>query len=135
MARIIPVPKELMQFFSRQDGAGRFFNAIQHYFAQNQAASAQTGSFKIVRVITAAETTPTPTEDELFVDTDTGNKQINLPKGPNGKSYRICNVGSSGNRVILALEPGAKLFGTEQGEYLSDAETLIITFESTQGWW
>lgn len=111
------------------------FVEIQHYFANLEVASAQTGSFKIVSVITAGETTPNDTVDELFVNTDTGEKTINLPKGPNGKSYRIVNVGSSGNNVILALLAGAKLFGTEQEEYLSDAEALIITYESTQGWW
>ena len=135
MAQKIQVPRELMTVFEELGIPTQAFVAIQHYFARLEVASEQTGSFKIVQVVTAGESTPGQNVDEIFVDTDTGEKKINLPKGPNGKSYRIVNVGSSGNNVILALLAGVKLFGTEQEEYLSDAEALIITFQTEQGWW
>lgn len=73
-------------------------------------------------------------DQQYVIDTDLGDVLIVLNKGVNGRTYRMTNVGSSGNKAVIAPILGDTLFG-EDGENLFDAETLDMTFESEEGWW
>ena len=134
MARRILVPRGLQAAFEKIGIPSQIFIEIQHFFSELSAASELTGSFKVVREI-SAEYTPQQSDDEIFVDTDGGNVIVNLPEGPEGKNYRIVNVGTSDNRVLLEPVSGVKLLGEELGDYLADSEAAIFTYSITYGWY
>lgn len=74
------------------------------------------------------------TDQTLIFDTTLGEIEAILPRGVNGRTYRMTNVGSAGNKVTLTPDPLNDLFGTTE-EFIYDAETLIMTFDEEQGWW
>lgn len=74
------------------------------------------------------------TDEIIFVDTDTIPIIINLPLGIDGESHQIINTGSSGNNVTIAPNGLELLNGVNATEYLADAENLILTYETTEGW-
>ena len=71
----------------------------------------------------------------IYVDTDGGDITINLPVGADGKSYRIVNVGSSDNDVILTPNGAELLNGVNANEMIYDGEKFILSYETTEGWW
>ena len=87
--------------------------------------------------VTRIDTTPYDiliTDEIIFVDTDSGSVTINLPAGTQGQTYKIINSGNSGNNVTIAPNGSDLLIGDVAGEYLIDAETLILTFDEIEGW-
>ena len=93
------------------------------------------GKTKIIQIGTDPVIAPQLAADELWVDTDSGEKTVLLPTGPTGNNYRIINIGTSANNVILTTEAGTKLFGEEEDEYLIDNEALIVAFVAAEGWY
>ena len=75
------------------------------------------------------------TDDEIFVDTDGGAITVNLPAGIDGKRYRIINTGSSDNDVTVAPNGAELLTGENASRTLSDSSVIILTYETTEGWW
>ena len=99
--------------------------------------SALTSNF--AGVINAGKITGDTTLDEtyyvVYCDTDGGAITVTLPAGDNGRTYRVINTGSSGNDVTLTPNGSELLNGFNASETLIDAENLLITFETTEGWW
>lgn len=122
-------PRGLINLFKNPED----FREIQRWFEDIAAVANE--KLKIVGVVTASEFTPGIDIDEMDVDTDAGDVTINLPDGPEGKNYRIVNIGSSGNSVLLVPAAGTKLFGATETEALFDEEVLILTNQLEQGWW
>lgn len=73
-------------------------------------------------------------DQQYVIDTDFGDVLIILNKGVDGRTYRMTNVGSSGNKAEIVPIFGETLFGSTD-ENLYDAETLDMTFETEEGWW
>lgn len=90
---------------------------------------------KNVTVVTSSPYTPSPDDNEIFVDTNSEPITIALPAGIDGTNYRILNIGSSGNNVTILPDGVDKLFGESDSEYLIDEEAFILTFKTTQGWY
>lgn len=78
--------------------------------------------------------TVTSTVDVLYCDTDGGAITVNLPAGVNGQSVKIHNVGTSGNNITIDGN-GAETVKGQATQTLIDAETLELTFETTEHWW
>ncbi len=70
----------------------------------------------------------------VFCDTDDGAFTVTLPPGMKGTEYRIVNTGSSGNNLTLAPDGAELLLGVNSSFVLSDSETLIIVYETIEGW-
>ncbi|KKK86493.1 hypothetical protein LCGC14_2762680, partial [marine sediment metagenome] len=71
----------------------------------------------------------------IYCDTDGGAFTATLTASPvDGETYRIVNVGSSGNSLTID-ENGNALLGSVTTLDLFDGDVLIITFETTEGWW
>lgn len=75
------------------------------------------------------------TDHEIFCDTDGGAITVNLPAGIDGTNLRIINCGSSGNDVTVTPDGSELLKGANSSQTISDGNTLIITYETTEGWW
>lgn len=74
-------------------------------------------------------------DDEIFVNTDSSPVTVNLPVGINGKRYRIINTGSSGNDVTVVPSGTELLTGINASRTLSDSSVIILTYNTTEGWW
>jgi len=62
-----------------------------------------------------------------------GTFTVTLPASPsNGQTYRIIN---SGTGTITIDENGKKLFGSITTDTLNAGDVVIITYETTEGWW
>jgi len=91
---------------------------------------------KTTRIInTASPYTILATDHEIFVDTDGGAVTVNLPAGIDGTNYRIINTGSSANNITIAPNGAELLTGANANKTLSDGLILILTYETTEGWW
>ncbi len=88
--------------------------------------------------VTASPYAVLATDDEIFVDTDSGAITVNLPAGIDGKRYRVINSGSSGNDVTLNAYnagDGTETLRGANSQTISDSEIMILTFETTENWW
>ncbi|MAH51438.1 hypothetical protein CMI37_36825 [Candidatus Pacearchaeota archaeon] len=75
------------------------------------------------------------TDEQIFCDTDGGAITANLPAGVDGTYYRIINVGTSGNDVTVTPDGSELLVGANSSEALYDLETLLLVYETTEGWY
>lgn len=75
-----------------------------------------------------------PNHYDIKADTDSGDITVTLPAGLQGTEYRIGNVGGSGNKVIITPNGVELLLGSNTSFNLYDGETLIIIYDSTEGW-
>lgn len=85
--------------------------------------------------ITSSPYTVLAADEDVFVDTDGEAITINLPAGVDGTRYRVINTGSSGNDITLAPNGAELLTGTNASRTLSDSSVIILTYETTEGWW
>jgi hypothetical protein len=101
------------------------------------ATVTNSGRIKTTTRITNADSPYTilATDDVIFCDTDGGAITANLPVGVNGTTYRIINCGSSGNDVTVTPNGAELLTGVNASRTLSDSSVIILTFETTEGWW
>ena len=74
------------------------------------------------------------TDERIFCDTDGTAITVTLPAGVDGTMYQILNVGSSDNDVTITPDGSEKVNGSAS-ETLYDSENLILTYETTEGWW
>lgn len=75
------------------------------------------------------------TDDTIYCDTDGGAFTVTLPAGVDGQTYRVVNCGSSGNDVTIVPDGAENLLGANSSDTISDSEALILTYETTEGWW
>jgi hypothetical protein len=68
-------------------------------------------------------------------DTDSAGFTATLPAGENGQELRIINVGSSGNTAVIAPNGTDNIYGANSNVNLYDSEAIILTYETTEGWW
>lgn len=92
-------------------------------------------------LVTSSPYTILPSDDDIFVDTDAGDVTVTLPSISvfdgidGGKKYRVVNVGTSGNAVLLNPDGSDLLIGENSDFGLMDGEALIVTGEETKGWY
>ena len=91
------------------------------------------------RIKSTVRVTSTPydilvTDEIIFVDTDSTAITVNLPAGSDGEAHQIINTGTSGNNVTIVPNGLELLNGINATEFLANAENLILTYETTEGW-
>jgi len=79
-------------------------------------------------------TTLDETYHEVLCDTDGGAFTVTLPAGVNGTNYRITNTGSSSNTLTVAPNGAELIKGVNANQTIGDKETMILTYETTEGW-
>jgi hypothetical protein len=92
------------------------------------------------RIVNVTYVSSTPyailaTDHDIHVDTDSAAITVNLPAGVEGTYYRIVNVGSSSNLVTIAPNGSEHLLGANSNFTLNDAESLVIVYHATEGWY
>jgi len=75
------------------------------------------------------------TDDQVFGNTDSAGFTATLPAGVEGQSFRIVNTGSSSNTLTLAPNGSEHLIGVNSNWTLADGESLIVTYNATDGWY
>jgi len=70
----------------------------------------------------------------VFCDTDSADIAITLPAGVADTEYRVCNTGTSGNKVTITPDGSELLIGENSAFTLNDGESLIVAYEATEGW-
>ncbi len=105
-------------------------------FIMDSAGTIETTSGR-VRNTTRVTTTYTVlvTDDRVFANTDGGDYTITLPAGVDGQEFRIVNCGTSGNTLTIAPNGAEKIIGVNSSITADDSETIILTFESVEGWY
>jgi hypothetical protein len=72
----------------------------------------------------------------IYCDTDIGGAfTVTLPPGVAGDTFRIINVGSSGDDLTIAPDGAELLIGVNASKTISDGTVVILTYETTEGWW
>ena len=72
-------------------------------------------------------------DEIIYVDTSGGDIDINLPAGIDGATYKIINTGPGTANIT---PDGTELLnGVNAAEFLIEAENLILTYNSSQGWY
>jgi len=71
----------------------------------------------------------------VFCDTDGGAFNVTLPAGTAGRTYRLVNVGSSGNDVTIIPDGAELLRGINANAVLIDSSEVTLVYETTEGWW
>lgn len=74
------------------------------------------------------------TDHIIFANTDAGDVTINYPAGLQGTEYKVVNTGTSGNQVFCTPNGTENLLGANSAFILDDKESLIVNYESTDGW-
>jgi len=74
------------------------------------------------------------TDYVVYVDSDGGAMAVTLPAGIDGTTYKIVNVGSSGNNVTITPN-GAETIRGGATLVLTDGLQALITYETTEKWW
>jgi hypothetical protein len=75
------------------------------------------------------------TDYEVFCNTDGSAWTVSLPAGIHGTTYRIINTGTSGNLLTITPNGSENLIGVNSNYFRKDGETLIITYNATDGWY
>jgi hypothetical protein len=103
-------------------------------YALEVAGVTKTESGRIPKTtrLTADGTTLGTTQHEVFCDTDGGAFTVTLPATPVGQTYRITN---SGNNNLTVGRNGNTIKGSATDATIPSGDTLILTWEPTEGWW
>ena len=103
-------------------------------YALEVAGVTKTESGRIVKTtrLTADGTTLSTAHHEVFCDTDGGAFTVTLPATPVGQTYRITNSGS--NNLTVGRN-GNNIKGSATDAIIPSGDTLILTWEPTEGWW
>lgn len=86
-------------------------------------------------VVTGNPYTILPGDEDIFVNTNSESITVLLPVGLNGKQYRIINTGTSSNDVTVTPDGSELLTGESNSRTLSDRGVIILTYNTTEGWW
>jgi hypothetical protein len=93
-----------------------------------------TGIIKKTSRYTSTQNIPV-TDSVVYLDTDSAGFTATLPAGVNGQELRIINVGSSNNTAVIAPNGADNIYGANSNVNLYDSEAIILTYETTEGWW
>lgn len=74
-------------------------------------------------------------DEVVFANTDSTSYTVTLPAGVEGQTFKIINSGSSSNNLTIAPNGAEHLLGENSSFVLYDGETLIISYNSTDGWY
>lgn len=100
------------------------------------AGNLQTQRGRIKNTTRVTTTYTILTSDEvIFANTDGGAYTVTLPAGVEGQTFKITNSGSTGNNLNIAPDGSEHLLGANSSFALADAESLIITYNTTDGWY
>ena len=99
--------------------------------------SGTTTTFGRIKTVTRKTTTATilVTDSVIFGNTDSAGWTATLPAGVSGQTFKVINSGSSGNLLTVAPNGSEHLLGVNSNFVLFDAETLDLTYDSTDGWY
>lgn len=91
------------------------------------------------RIVQTTRQTGTPytiiaTDHHVFMNTASQASTVNLPAGVAGTEYRIVNTGGAGNDLTITPNGAELLLGANSDFTLSDGESLIIVFDTNDGW-
>jgi len=75
------------------------------------------------------------TDDVVFANTDSAGYTVTLPTGAEGQTVKVINSGSTSNTLTVAPNGAEHLMGANSSFALYDAETLILTYSATDGWY
>ena len=75
------------------------------------------------------------TDHVVFCNTDASAWTATLPAGAEGQTLRVINSGSSGNDLTLAPDGAEHLLGANSNFTLRDGESLMLTYNATDGWY
>jgi hypothetical protein len=103
-------------------------------YALEVAGVAKTESGRIKNTTRVTTTYQILTSDhEIFCDTDGGAFTATLPATPvDGQNYRITNAGSNNLTIGRNSET---IKGSATDAIIPSGDTLILTYETTEGWW
>jgi hypothetical protein len=103
-------------------------------YALEVAGVVKSESGRVVKTtrLTADGTTLSTAHHEVFCNTDGGAFTVTLPATPVGQTYRITN---SGNNNLTLGRNGNNIKGSATDATVPSGDTLIITWEPTEGWW
>jgi hypothetical protein len=96
-----------------------------------------TGGGRIKRTTRVTTTyTILVTDEVVFGNTDSAGYTVTLPAGVEGQQITVVNSGSSGNNLTIAVQSGEDIYGVTNGTHiLADAESAILTYNATDGWY
>ena len=117
-----------------EENARLFWDAVNNILKITGRISS-TGRIKGTTRVNSTPYNLLPTDENVYVDTNSAPITLNLPAGSDGVSYRIINVGVNRNDVTLTPDGTDLLFGVNSTEKIIDSEVLIMTFEATEGWY
>lgn len=84
--------------------------------------------------VTAATYTTLSTDENIFYNTDAQASALTLEAGSTGRTLKIINSGTSGNNLTVDGNASEKVIGETTVFNLRDGETLILTYNTTDGW-
>lgn len=136
---LIPSAVELREKHPEWDDAFTedYLSIIENLALLAEEIDTKNDIIKTTVLVSFADTpyTPLATDEEIFIDTNGGPIDITLPPGIDGTNYRMIKVGTSLNDVTLIPALTDKLFGVNASERIAVSEVLIMTFETTEGWY
>jgi len=95
------------------------------------------GGFGITRT-SSRPTTAATIDDTAYqwnCNTDSAGFTITLPAGVQGREYKIVNTGTSNNTLTVSPNGTEHLMGENSNFDLEDGESLIIAYDTTDGWY
>lgn len=114
-----------------QDPSGRFAQVWARWLVR--IGDMVRGLYTTTR--TTSDSTLNPSNFHQFVNTDSGNVEVTLPAGEQGLQFRIVNTGTSGYTLTVTPNGSENLIGSNTSFDLSDGESLIIFYDTTDGWY
>jgi hypothetical protein len=112
-----------------------YLTLFENLITLSEEIDTKAALIKETTTVTTTPYTPLATDQDIFVDTTLMPITVTLPAGVDGANYRIINVGTAGNDVTLTPSLLELLFGVNDAEKIADEEVLIMTYESTYGWY
>jgi hypothetical protein len=110
-----------------------FLSAVEENFKRmNELVNR---NFTTVTIPTDFPYAPVESDSDIFINTDSGDKVVNLAAGLDSQKLRIINAGTSNNIVTINPDGSEDLLGENISFCLNDSEVLIITFSVTKGWY
>ena len=102
------------------------------------AGAGSTYTLDAIRTVTrttSATYNVTASDEDIFANTDSTSITLNLQAGSANRRHRIVNTGTSGNTVSVTPNGAENLLGANSAFTLNDGESLIIQYNSTDGWY